>query len=195
MTELVDLTPDYHVFFVHSNDDHKSLNLVIEQVNKKHEGFGALYSSDRSTHNVVLCSESYADAFDEVNHNEFDGAFWLTKYELHPKRLPLPDSEKTLKVNVPHDLTSLQAKLQLRSMLNEISKFIPLAVDKVNIRVPLKDGSHRGFCFMQFDADDNIIALVKMFLPSFSFKDTKKQIIKCFWYHKRATQEAKKESK
>jgi hypothetical protein len=188
---MIKLSSDYKVFFVHSNDDHDSLSMVIEEVSKKTEGFGTLFAFDR--HNVALCSESFADAFDECNEKQYGGAFWLTQYELHPKRLPLPDAEKTLKVDVPFDLTSLQVKTQLRKLIDRIGKFIPVSSDKVNIRVPLKDGSHRGFSFLQFDAADEAIALVKMFLPTFSFTDTKKDDIRVHWYRKRVVEDNKKQ--
>jgi RNA recognition motif-containing protein len=192
MTELSKfrkLSASYNVFFVHNRDDVSSLDLVLDELETLYgglgpqNGFGAIMIRDK--HTVALCSKDFAKSFNEFVENRFGGEIWMSEYELHEKRLPPATCERTIKVNVPHGLTSIQAKSQLREYVDIISKFVPFQPDRLSIRIPLKDGKHRGFGFLQFtEIDDDALALVKMFLPSFNYTEVGKGYINTQWYEK-----------
>jgi hypothetical protein len=188
------LSDTFNVFFVHNRDDVSSLDLVLDELETQYgglgpqNGFGAINIRDK--HTVALCSKDFAKAFNEYVEDRFGGEIWMSEYELHERRLPPADCEKTIKVNIPHGLTSIQAKSQLREYVEIMSKFLPFQADRLSIRVPLKEGKHRGFGFLQFsEISDEALALVKMFLPSFNYTEVNKGYISTQWYEKREKKE------
>jgi len=164
---MMKLPSNYNAFFVHSHDDLESLHVVLAEM-KDVVGFGHLFVQDR--HIVALCTKEFARAFGDYVADFYGGDMWMTDYELNAKRLPPVTSKKTIKISVPHHLTSIYAKAQIRSMITSIGKFIPITEDK--IRLPLKDGKHRGFGFLEFsNADTEAVALTKMFLSTYLYTD------------------------
>lgn len=190
------LLDNYNVFFVHSHDDLESLNLVLEEL-KGVAGFGHLFVQDR--HKVALCTTEFARAFGDYVADFYGGDMWMTDYELNERRLPPVTCKNTIKISVPHHLTSICAKAQIRSMITSIGKFIPITEDKVQLRLPLKDGKHRGFGFLEFsNTEAEAIALAKMFLPTCLYTNADGGVaahgkVVTHWYEDRAVAETKED--
>lgn len=165
------------VYFIRSRHDEKSIRYVLNEL--KDNGFGYLYS--HHNHNVALCSDEFAERF----NNYTDDSMQMSKYELHPKRLPPEGSNNTLVVRIPKELSSIQAKSQLKDMIGKLSRYIDVHPDNVDIRIRVNNGVHKGLAFITFkEVQPHVIALINMFLRCFHFEGVNGFRVKTRWYEK-----------
>lgn len=182
--KMIELSDAYSVYFVHSRHDWKSLeNILYDELG------GVEAVTYNGSHIAVLCSQSFADKFNDWTSKHYPGDFEMTKYLLNERSLPPEDAQNTIKVVVPASISSLEAKKRLLGIMDTFANYLPIRDVKVNVLLN-SEGKHRGIAFLKCD-NAKTCALVKMFLPGYSWDPSGGgKMIRVSWYRKK---EEKKE--